>query len=46
MEYENDFIMLQVRDMVRMLPKILFGKNTAKLHWDFMIISIHCLTNF
>lgn len=29
MEYENDFIMRQVRDMVRMLAKILFGKNTA-----------------
>ena len=29
MEYENDFIMRQVRDMVRMLAKVLFGKNTA-----------------
>lgn len=29
MAYENDFIMRQVRDMTRMLAKILFGKNTA-----------------
>jgi hypothetical protein len=29
MEYENDFFMRQVRDMVRMLAKILFGKTTA-----------------
>lgn len=26
MAYENDFIMRQVRDMTRMLAKILFGK--------------------
>ena len=29
MAYENDIIMRQVRDMTRMLAKILFGKNTA-----------------
>ena len=27
MAYENDIIMRQVRDMTRMLAKILFGKN-------------------
>ncbi|MGN0416079.1 MAG: DUF6483 family protein [Agathobacter sp.] len=38
MEYENDFIMRQVRDMVRMLAKVLFGKNTAtyEYHEDFL----------
>ena len=30
MAYENDFIMRQVRDMTRMLAKILFGKNTSR----------------
>ena len=28
MAYENDVIMRQVRDMARMLAKILFGKDT------------------
>lgn len=38
MEYENDFIMRQVRDMVRMLAKVLFGKNTAtyEYHEDYL----------
>lgn len=37
MEYENDFIMRQIRDMVRMLAKVLFGKNTAtyEYHAEF-----------
>jgi hypothetical protein len=34
MEYENDFIMRQVRDMVRMLAKVLFGKNTATYEYQ------------
>lgn len=29
MEFENDFVMRQIRDMVRMLAKIILGKNTA-----------------
>ena len=38
MEYENDFIMRQIRDMVRMLAKVLFGKNTAtyEYHEEYM----------
>lgn len=38
MEYENDFIMRQVRDMVRILAKVLFGKNTAtyEYHEEFL----------
>ena len=34
MAYENDFIMRQVRDMTRMLAKILFGKNTATYEYQ------------
>jgi hypothetical protein len=34
MEYENDFFMRQVRDMVRMLAKILFGKDTATYEYQ------------
>lgn len=29
MAYENDMVIRQVRDMTRMLAKILYGKNTA-----------------
>lgn len=29
MEFENDFVMRQIRDMVRMLAKVLFGKSTT-----------------
>lgn len=31
MAYENDIIMRQVRDMTRMLAKILFGKKHRDL---------------
>ena len=34
MAQENDFIMRQVRDMTRMLAKILFGKNTATYEYQ------------
>ena len=38
MAYENDIIMRQVRDMTRMLAKILFGKNTATYEYKERIV--------
>lgn len=34
MAYENDFIMRQVRDITRILAKILFRKNTATYEYQ------------
>ena len=34
MAYENDFIMQQVRDITRILAKILFRKNTATYEYQ------------
>ena len=39
MAYENDIIMRQVRDMTRMLAKILFGKNTATYEYCLLYTS-------
>lgn len=34
MEFEKDLIMRQVRDMARMIAKIVFGKNTAQYEYQ------------